>query len=402
MKKLTSALRVITILLLLSTLAFPCTTAIVSGKYTKDGRPLMFKHRDSGFFQNKMMYFDDGKFNYIGLINSEDKSGDEVWAGSNSAGFSIMNSASYNLNMNDGVKLKDREGVVMKKALQECATLADFEKLLDNWEKPMGVEANFGVIDAFGGAAYYETSNYSWKKFDATDDNTAPHGYLIRTNYSVSGSEGDGYGYIRYKTADELFTMADNGAALTSEFIIQSVSRCLKHSLTGIDLAKSSSEFVHFEDFIPRYSSVSTMVVEGLKEGEPVELTTIWSVLGFQLTSVAIPMWVAAGPNLPEILVANKSGVAPLCDMSLKVKESCFPINRGSGKRYINAKSLVNEENTGIIQKLAPVEKEIVSKGRGLITSWRNGKFVKTDAENYYKFVSDYVRENYKKLFSVN
>lgn len=385
-----------------SSYIFPCTTAIVSGKYTKDGRPLMFKHRDSGFFQNKMMYFDDGKYNYIGLINSEDKAGDEVWAGSNSAGFSIMNSASYNLNMNDGVELKDREGVVMKKALQECATLADFEKLLDDWEKPMGVEANFGVIDAFGGAAYYETSNYSWKKFDATDDNTAPHGYLIRTNYSVSGSEGDGYGYIRYKTADELFTMADNGAALTSEFIIQSVSRCLKHSLTGIDLAKSSSEFVHFEDFIPRYSSVSTMVVEGVKEGESVELTTIWSVLGFQLTSVAVPMWVAAGPDLPEILVADKSGVAPLCDMSLKVKESCFPISRGSGKRYIDAKALVNEENTGIIQKLAPVEKEIVSKGRELIKSWRNGKFVKTDAEDFYKFVSGYVRENYKKLFSVN
>ena len=33
------------------------TTAIVSGKYTMDGRPLLFKHRDSGKLQNKIMYF---------------------------------------------------------------------------------------------------------------------------------------------------------------------------------------------------------------------------------------------------------------------------------------------------------------------------------------------------------
>ena len=396
-----SKIYVVILLLISFSYVFPCTTAIVSGKYTKDGRPLLFKHRDSGFFQNKMMYFEDGKYSYIGLINSADKVGDEVWAGSNSAGFAIMNSASYNLNMNDGVKLKDREGVVMKKALQECATLADFEKLLDEWEKPMGVEANFGVIDAFGGAAYYETSNYAWKKYDATNNETAPYGYIIRTNYSVSGSDGDGYGYIRYKNAEELFEYAEHGAALTSEFIIQSVSRSLKHSLTGADLAQAEKEFVHFEDFIPRYSSVSTVVVEGVKEGEPVELTTIWSVLGFQLTSVAIPMWVSAGKELPNIVLADDSGNAPLCDMALALKQSCFPIKQGSGKRYINAKALVNEENTGIIQKLAPVENTIITKARGLINQWRETGFDKNGATDFYKFVSDYIPGKYKELFGI-
>ena len=58
-----------------------CTTAVISGKYTTDGRPLLLKHRDSGYAQNKLMYFDDGKYNYIGLINSEDVNGVEVWGG---------------------------------------------------------------------------------------------------------------------------------------------------------------------------------------------------------------------------------------------------------------------------------------------------------------------------------
>lgn len=388
-------IRSLFITLLVSSMLYPCTTAIVSGKYTKNGRPLMFKHRDSGFFQNKLMYFNDGDFEYIGLINSADKAGDEVWAGTNSAGFSIMNSASYNLNINDDTKLKDREGVVMKKALQVCKTLSDFEKLLDEWPRPMGVEANFGVIDAQGGAAYYETSNFGWKKFDVSDSSTAPLGYIVRTNYSVSGKEGAGYGYIRYRTADELFSLAEQSSNMTTEFILQSVSRSLKHSMTGVDLNTTENEFEFFEDFIPRYTSVSSVVVEGTAPGEPVNLTTMWTVLGFPLTSVAIPVWVAAGENLPEILLADSTGNAPLCDMALELKAKCFPVTQGSGKKYINAKVVVNDSNTGYLQKLEPVESEISSRARNLLAKWEKSSFNKAEALDFYKSVSGYVKSFY-------
>ena len=68
-----------------------CTTAIVSGKYTADGRPLLYKHRDTGSLQNKLMHFTDGKYSYVGIVNSTDNVGKEVWGGYNSAGFAIMN-----------------------------------------------------------------------------------------------------------------------------------------------------------------------------------------------------------------------------------------------------------------------------------------------------------------------
>ena len=84
-------------------LLLACTTAIVSGKATPDGRPLLLKHRDSGFYQNKIMHFNDGKYKYVGVVNSADRTGKEIWAGYNSAGFAIMNSASYNLNKDDTV-----------------------------------------------------------------------------------------------------------------------------------------------------------------------------------------------------------------------------------------------------------------------------------------------------------
>ena len=71
---------------------FACTTAVISGSNTSDGRPLLIKHRDSGFEHNRLVYFTDGDYDYIGLVNSVDSSNSEVWAGTNSAGFCIINS----------------------------------------------------------------------------------------------------------------------------------------------------------------------------------------------------------------------------------------------------------------------------------------------------------------------
>jgi hypothetical protein len=206
-------LRLVYIFILLSFVffheAFPCTTAIVSGKVTTDGRPLLWKHRDSSDELTSIIYFNNGKYDYIGLVNSSDKEKDEVWVGYNEAGFAVMNSASYNLkDEDDNTALKDREGIIMRMALQRCASLTDFETLLDTLPKPLGVEANFGVIDAMGGAAYYETDNYRYNKTDVNDHKTAPGGYLIRTNYSFTGNPEEGYGYIRYNTAEKLFEKA--------------------------------------------------------------------------------------------------------------------------------------------------------------------------------------------------
>ena len=52
-----------------------CTTAVISGKYTKDGRPLLWKHRDTWALNNSIRQFDDGKYPYMGLVNSKDIEG---------------------------------------------------------------------------------------------------------------------------------------------------------------------------------------------------------------------------------------------------------------------------------------------------------------------------------------
>lgn len=395
--------RLYTIILILSAIFLQtaaCTTAIISGKNTIDGRPLLYKHRDTDALQNKVMAFDDGKYQYIGIVNSKDKSGREVWGGYNSTGFAIMNSASYNLNPEQ--KGKDElEGVVMKLALQRCATLDDFERLLDSLPKPMCLSANFGVIDAKGGAAYYETGDYSYKKFDANDPAVAPMGYIVRTNYSFSGDRSRDKGISRYMAAEPMFYQASLSNSLSYNFLLQNVSRSLKHGLTGVNLydqVPSDTDtpvYAPFRDFIPRYSTSSVIVVQGVKKDESTTLTTMWTILGSPLTSVAIPVWLNKGNVYPSILTAIKSENADLCDWSLTVKKKLFPISVGEGNDYINLAALITSEQTGILQKTKPLENLILENGSTLLENWRKNGQSEKELKDFCDQVDKHVQEFY-------
>ena len=149
-----------------------CTSVIVSGRVTKDGRPLIFKNRDTSTLHNMTIVVQGRVYRYIGLVNAEDTAPVNVWGGHNEAGFGIINTAAYNLNGDGGDT--DGDGILIRKALELCATLEDFERLLDTVKKPREVNSNFAVLDAKGGCAYYETGNYEYVKFDVNDPNVAP------------------------------------------------------------------------------------------------------------------------------------------------------------------------------------------------------------------------------------
>ncbi len=139
-----------------------CTSAMVSAKAAKNSRPLLWKHRDTSAENNfvERTPARNGDLANVALCNAGDSTLSEAWMGMNEAGFAIMNTASYNL-APDTAAYKDREGAVMALALKKCRSLSDFETLLDTLPKPMGVQANFGLIDASGQGAYYETDDYA-------------------------------------------------------------------------------------------------------------------------------------------------------------------------------------------------------------------------------------------------
>lgn len=385
----------------------PCTTAVVSGKATDNGRPLLLKNRDADALQNKLVYFFDGKFKFIGLVNSDDKDNKEVWCGFNEAGFAIMNSASYNLKMNDTTKLSDKEGIIMRLALQNCATLQDFEKFLNELPKPLGVEANFGVIDANGGAAYYETNNFSFVKYDVNDPSVAPNGYLIRTNYSFAGEENKGYGYIRYQTASQMFESQIKNGKISFEFLINDVPRCLIHSFTKTDLTKNlpeenSDNYVFFRDYIPRHSTSAAIVVQGVKENELPSLTTMWTILGFPLTSVIIPVWLLEDGTMPKILQADETGNAPLCNAALQLKDKVFSPQNDASENYLNLSALMNKENSGVRQKLIPIEEKILAKAKNILSDFRKNRIDNSKAKEFYNWIDNDVYNEIKLKFKLN
>ena len=380
-----------------------CTTAIISGRFTPDGRPLLWKNRDTGDLDNKLMYFTDGKFDYIGLINSKDTTGSEVWTGMNTAGFAIMNSASYNLNSKEDADAGVNEGKVMRQALQQCATVDDFENLLKMLPKPYGLEANFGVIDAMGNGAYFETSNNGYFKIDVNDPVAAPMGYLIRTNYSFTGQPDQGQGYIRYLTAEKLFYQASATNNLTPDFILQDAARCLYHSLTETDLKQTQTtgkeKYVWFTDFIPRFSTAVSIVVQGIKNNESPKLMTMWTLIGFPLCSVVFPVWLNDEHRLPMLLEGKKGGNAPLCDKALKLKDRCFPVRRGHGDDYLNLVMLYNNAGSGIMQKLAPVENQIFADTKTALNSWRKAPPKATEIKDFYQMLDHRITETYQGIF---
>ncbi len=386
-----------------------CTSAIITGKATADGKPLMWKHRDTSAEQNRLVYSDAGVYSYIGLVNSNDSCNNEVWAGTNSAGFCIMNTASYNIrDKEDETAARDSEGIVMRMALERCGSLSDFEQFLDTLTRPMKVEANFAVIDAHGGAAYYETNNFGYLKADANDPMQAPHGYLIRTNFSYSGFMDEGLGYIRHETAHYLFSRQRDRSLFTPEWIFAAASRSYYHSLLGTDLkdydfsAPGVTGYAIDQDYISRFSSSASVVFQGVEEGEPAEHTTMWTALGFPPCSVAVPAWVKGGNALPSMLLKGEENEnAPLCEKVVALKRRVYPITRGSGQRYFNWAALYNPDNNGIMQRLAPVEEELFERSRSAMKQWGDGSWDEAVIQRFYLEVNQFVTDAYRELFDL-
>jgi len=314
-----------------------CTSMIVSARASASGRPLLWKHRDSSGGMNFVGHTaaTDSTHAFSALYNGGDSLMLDAWAGVNDAGFAIMNTASYNL-APDTARLRDREGAVMSMALRICTTAEDFAALLDSLPRPMGVQANFGVIDAHGGAACFETDDNGYTRFDAAD---APCGVLIRTNFSVSGEEGAGMGYIRYANAEYLASDAIKAGKVTPELLTERLSRSFYHSLLKKDCAADTAcLWAVDQDFIPRRSSVASVVVEGCTPGRPDDTPVMWTVIGYPPAGHVIP---ATATDVPDELRPTRPGfTCPAAVANDALTQKIFPIKEGSGQRYIDMNAL--------------------------------------------------------------
>ncbi|WP_281644023.1 carcinine hydrolase/isopenicillin-N N-acyltransferase family protein [Bacteroides zoogleoformans] len=388
-----------------------CTSAVVSGKVTPDGRPLLWKHRDTDFVRNHVAYVKGEKYDFIADVNSSNfPELKEAWIGTNTAGFALMNTQSYNL-----VEVKDEEergvanGRVIYRALEVCATVEDFRHFLDTIAKPSMIEANFGVIDAKGGAALFEVDYYKYTMYDANDPKDAPYGYIARTNFSFTGKVNEGAGYVRYMEADQVLMKASATGGITPQGVFNDLSRSFRNGMLGIDLKsgdfncpKRTGWFVD-HDFIPRSGTSCSVVVQGVKSGEKAELTTMWTLLGYPPTGVAIPLWVkGADKQLPPMVCLDgKLAAAPLSDWSLRLADNVYCYNQGMGtNRYLNWERLYSPtRGDGYMTQLAPVEAAVFRLTMPVLNNWRKqGGLSIDEMQTLYREFENSVRKAYESL----
>ena len=380
----------LTIALFSVSITFACTSFIISGKATLSGKPMMFKHRDTDELNNRIVHFQGDKYAFIGLVNAPSLDG-EVWAGMNEAGLCIMNTASYNLREDQLDCQMDREGEFMYHVLGQCANLQEFEAWIDTYPQPWGVEANFGIIDAQGGAAYYEINNHRWIKYDVNEE---ANGYRVVTNFSFAGRYEDYEGWERYQTASAIMQEKfSREIEMTAIDAINLFSRKYRHEVLGVNYYQENApKYIIDQDYIPRRITSAVICFQGVKAGSDPKYSVMWSALGYPACAVAIPLLMNSS-SLPAYMLAHnpkaKKGEAlhcEMCDASLQIKDQwAFPMHISNGKRYVALQTILvgNENRPALMTCTNDVETKIQSDFLPLYQQWVEGNM---DDKIFYKW----------------
>ncbi len=272
---------------LLPAASFACTTAVVGAGASATGRPMLWKQRDAPDPYNIIAHVTGGKFSYTGLFPTSDTLRTKCYAGINEAGFAIINNLSYNMRP-DSLGFDTCAGRTMANALASCRSVEDFAGLLDSLPRPMNLSTNFGVADSKGGAAYFEVGDSTVVRYDVPSD-----GILFRTNYSLAGDPARGRGHERFKTMDYL---TEPPGKFDAQFFLKAGRSFLKDGRDALASAPSAGLLEH--DFIPRTTTVSSIVIEcPSKEGEK---GLLWCATGYTPCCYAIAAF--EGEPLPDAL----------------------------------------------------------------------------------------------------
>jgi hypothetical protein len=342
-----------------------CTIGVAIGNVTADGRPLLWKTRDfASSLNNEVKYNTSFKYKFICVSDSATST--LSWMGVNEHGFAIVNSESTDLPTNS---TGPGDGTLMRDVLGNCLTVLEFQKYLDSTNTTgRATAANFAVIDSAGAAAIFETGGNVYYRFNA---DTAAHGYLIRTNFSVNG--GGSAGIQRYNRSSALIDNFYKGDTLDYKSILRYQMRDFSDSNSnpisvpyqGVWESGVPYGYIYSDYSICREASVAAAVIQGVKPTEHPGLSTMWTILGQPATSVAIPYW-PVGVTPAD---ADGSNTAPLCNEANEIRARLF--NYSTNVNYINTHDLLNGQGSGLWTCLFPLEDYILTESQQYIDSLR-------------------------------
>lgn len=343
-----------------------CTSLVAIGTGTVDGAPLLWKNRDNASeLSNKVVYVEDKPYSYLALVDGQPANGRLAWAALNGAGFAIANTATTNLPASEP---SGHPAILMGDAARTCATVEEFEQFLQhNFGKNRGTRANFLAVDAHGGAAIFEAHANGFKRFNAAD---APEQYLGNTNFSRSGTVDGGGGYLRFDREAALLKAAPGGR-LSVDYVLQVMSRDLGHPLLHHPeraewrkLPADTPVWLHTNYTIDRPSTASAVVIHNVKPGEDPRRATMWVMLGEPLTSIAVPLWVAAGTPPAELWEGKD---AALSSESARLKNVLRPLKATERREYVDVTRLDNAAGSGWLPATLAAEHQNVVEAEALL-----------------------------------
>ena len=394
--------------------SYACTAVIASGKVTTDGRPFIFKNRDAADgIDNSLITLKGTKYQYVGVVNySTSSSPTSIWYGHNEAGFAILNTLSYYFNSATS-KANTSAGALMKKALGQCATVAEFEALLQQTQQQtssLTLSTNFAVMDTLGNVAFFETSNRSYTKFDVNDPAVAPDGYLVRTNFSFTSPYYDTTNHVgeqRYKAACKYMEDTFGGGKIDAVRMAHEMPRYLYHGDTQVNLWNEMPAYaddmrhIYFSNFIPRFTSASASLMQGILPGEDPTHTVSWIAIGWPCGSFTVPIVITPSLTLPEVVKRQPSTYkSEMCSKAVTLKNSVFAIYHDGEQATdsIILAKLINGEQTGVLQKMTAADNVVWQQGADMMQQLRAGTLTQTDVANFYAWVDTYWRQTYNEV----
>ncbi len=351
-----------------------CTSAVASGAVTADGRPLLWKNRDTSRRDNEIVHFaaTDGAFAFVAVCNAGQTSA--VWGGLNDHGFAVINTLTPDLRSLGTRSAKGlANGSLMKRALETCATVDEFEQLLERTnETGRRTIATFSVIDAQGGAATFETGPGAFVRFDADSQaaaNALTRGLSIRSNFTYTAHDlsPENVNAQSLRALDNVGSKGrhDRAAALCLPLALDSVlsvETLLSDVIRDQALDESPPPaLLNTSNTLSRRTSVSAMVFHGAKPGEDPLTATMWVVLGEPALSCAIPVWVAQGQTSGLVDGPKTSSIS---DAANKVRASLYTAAQ-DGPRLDTARRDALQART-----LAE-ERDILASAAAALTAWR-------------------------------
>lgn len=381
-----------------------CTIGVFSGSATSDGRPILWKNRDVTndiqkfcYFEPRLPHAETTFYAYIGNVYSADTSGS--YMGINEVGFAIINANCYNLDDSLGLGIGD--GDLIRMALERCRNVSDFEQLLEYTEIKGRKDCwNIGVIDAFGGAALYECSNYSYTKYDANNIEQTPDGIIIRTTFALSGGNHRP-SMNRYKRAYKLAHQRKNEELMDVGYVLEILSRDLFNYLddpyplpyTGQQNGRPPG-FIYTHDVtINRDRTRSVMVIRGVTPGENPRLSTAFCTIGPPVISVAYPLWVYSGAVPTQL---NFGVEVPMFSKVLLHRAMLYPSSKEP--LYLNSLYLKNYEGTGLYEYTLPLEAEALHMADSCVETWTSHMPTSAEIRLAQQNIAGYIYTSYSQI----